>query len=325
MRLHLLLPVAVALAACASSAPPPVTTANTAAGSPHAAAASDLLGFLPAGSQMVMHIDVRALRTSELWKSHQHQIGAAIEAKLAGVIAACGFNPVEDLESIAVGMQVSTNQGVFVMRGFKRDRTVACLETYGLPNTTVTNNNGVLTLANESGAVNMLTFVDPTTLVMVGSAGPTAATLRAAVDTDRPLRGSRGFMATYDRLAGNAVMSVVVLPSFLQSLAAFGAAPVAMSSTMHVTDEIEFRLHMQYASAGDARKAEQAFAPRFETAKQMFYIARLETRGSTIVGQFKMDRAAIEAVWTYAVAAFAAGFNDGDDAEDESLPEDSVP
>nr|MBA2542574.1 hypothetical protein [Deltaproteobacteria bacterium] len=151
-------------------------------------AVADPLAHLPANTSLAMSIDLVRLRKSPLWVAYWPQIQAAIAPQLAGVQAKCGFDPLAAITSITAAMpDGSDNDITLVVRGLPREQTIACVMKQAFPEATAMDEGGVITMHHQSGAVNMFTFVDPTTLVLRGSKAPTKETLQAAVATAAPL------------------------------------------------------------------------------------------------------------------------------------------
>jgi hypothetical protein len=197
----------------------------------------DPVGFLPGDAQLAMWIDLDALRASAVWATYRAKVVAALGARLTNFVAKCGFDPLEAVKSIAIGLaDFSEKEGVFVIRGLDRDRTIRCLEQHALGDDTITSDHGVVSILDKSGALNLLTFVGPTTLVMVGSGKPTVETLQRAVATDRPLRDDGEVVALLGKLARGAMFSMVGRGAFTKRLTKFGVPPRTVAMSVHATD-----------------------------------------------------------------------------------------
>ncbi len=106
----------VALAACHSS-PGPQAPANKAPAPSYQATADDVLAFLPADADVVLGVDMIAVRGSALWHQFQPQIEAFARAT-AREVRMCGPNTMNTIEmTMAFKHATSPLSGVFVVRG----------------------------------------------------------------------------------------------------------------------------------------------------------------------------------------------------------------
>jgi hypothetical protein len=256
--LRILLALVLASSAChhEGAAPP----SNKLAPRAEVMVAADPLTFLPLDSDIVLGIDVQALRASAVWKEYLPRLSQAIGSSLADVQSRCGFDPVQAINSVTIGTRSKdTSDTVVVIRGPDRDRTVACLLGNIVPDTTVTvtpEDRGVLVLANKSGARNLVTFADRSTLVLQGARQATPGSLRALLRSGAPLRGSQGFGATFDRLEPGASVWLVVSgkASIFDKIAGNGVHPLAMYGTLRVGDGLQGRLHVRLTTPDEATK-----------------------------------------------------------------------
>ncbi|HEY5951905.1 MAG TPA: hypothetical protein VIV40_40695, partial [Kofleriaceae bacterium] len=120
--------VLLALAAC-HRAPTGSTPANKAPAPDYRATADDELGFLPAGSDLVLGVNMRALRASAMWNSFGPQI-AALGREFDKLGGNCGKNPLDTLERVTMALNVLPNggvRGVVVARGVDTSRALDCV------------------------------------------------------------------------------------------------------------------------------------------------------------------------------------------------------
>jgi len=240
------------------------------------AATADVLGFLPLASDIVLRFDVKALRGSPLWAEYQPKLVAAIGPELAGIKQKCGFDPLEAVESVTAGLTNTSKggppDGVFVVRGLDRDRTIACLEAQILPDTTVTNDHGVLSLAHERGSLNLMTFVDPSTLVLMGSTHSTREGLEAVLHGGAPLRNSPAFLETYGKLEPDATVWLAFNgnAAVLDKFAAMGGRPRGVYGTIRIAAGIAVRFHLRMETADQAAQIAATFSSQMQAARSMF-------------------------------------------------------
>jgi len=293
LRISLALALASALAACHHDAAP-TPPSNRLPPSAPGAAVADPLGFLPIDSDVVIGINVRALRASALWAEYQPRLTQAIGPQLADVQRSCGFDPIQAIDSITVGAISKGQDAVIVIRGLDRDRTVACLERNPIPDTTVTSDHGVLLLANKSGHRNLVTFADRTTLVLQGSTAPTPESLRTVLHSGVPLRGSPGFVGTFERLEPGATLWMVIngKASFFDKFADAVIRPVAIFGTIRISDGFAAKAHVRLATPEAAAQATAMAQGQIGQAMAMF--DRLEVAADadvmTVTAEMKLDK-----------------------------------
>jgi hypothetical protein len=140
------------------------------------------LGAAPAESRIVLHLDVPALRASPLWTTFVD----GDDAGLARVTAACGFDPIERVQTLALfvmpGQRPFDRLG-FIARGeLPSDRLVRCIEQIvtedggGVRQVVI---EGLTAIASENGP-NRAAFLDSGGIV----AGEESV-VEAAIHVDR--------------------------------------------------------------------------------------------------------------------------------------------
>ena len=190
-------------------APPPAPPTNQAAAPDFTATAADVLGFLPADADLVVGFDVAAMRRSALWQTFQPQLQALGKEfeKLGG---ACGPNPLDTLERIALAAKVSTDgsvHGVVVVHGVDTSRVLDCIVAQAnKAGGTAKLDRGValLTYADRPNLQTAATTVGPATLVMQVDTIANADTIGQVLASGTPLRKSTSFMTLFQRREPNA-------------------------------------------------------------------------------------------------------------------------
>ena len=296
LRISFALAVAVALApaAChhdAGSAPP----SNRLAPVSEAVTATDPLGFLPIDDDVVLGIDLRSLRASALWAEYLPRLRQTIASELADIQRTCGFDPLQVVDSVTLGIHSrDTSDSVLVLRGPDRDRTLACLRSNLIPGTVVTEDRGVLLLAGKTGAQSMVAFADRSTLVLQSAKHPSADALRATLRSGSPLRGSPGFLGTFQRLEPGAMLWLVVngtAPIFDKFDNAVGR-PVAVFGTLRVTDGFSAQLHVRMAAPDAATQLAGLIRGQIHQAGTMFDRLEVSADGevATLVAEMSRDK-----------------------------------
>ncbi|HEY5924453.1 MAG TPA: RNA polymerase sigma factor [Kofleriaceae bacterium] len=161
------------------------------------------LALLPADSEAVIGVNFAQLRQSALW---QRFVGAKL-INTDGVRefeALCGFNPLESLGSISLGVKGLADRdglsGVMIIHGFERAKAMSCFDSRGVDEvvkagTKVAVDGDVVLMTDSSNDHVAFTFIDDTTALVV--IGPEAATkdgvLRIAAGTGGGLQSSTTF------------------------------------------------------------------------------------------------------------------------------------
>ena len=257
---------------------------------------SDPLALVPAESDMVMRIDVAALRKSSLWKKYEDKL-----LKLAlPAFAECGYNPFRELESITVGIPIAAAEGIFVLRGLDPAKTLKCAKTpHPESNTKVSVDGDFVTLKNKSGAVNMFTFVG-TTLVMQGSKNPTQASLAAALKMGSPLRQNKRYMAVHEQLDSGAALTLVMVPGSTlmeeQMVERLGAPVLHVYGSFRVDNGIGWHVVIELATERDARELAERVQPQLSADRDMFDRLQARAQGNAVVIDAHMTEAQLATV-----------------------------
>jgi hypothetical protein len=272
------------LAACDAGAKPEPTPAPAPArpsvpAKPPATAGADLT-YLPADSDVLLHIDVAALRRSKLWTTYTRDVANLV----APGFAACDYDPLSQVATVDIGVPIATKLNVSVFRGLDRDKALACFR--GLKadsNQTATFDGDFVTLTSKTGAIHVLTFVDAHTMVMQGSTQPTKQTLQQALQlgADAPLRKNASFVAALNKTKRSAAMTIVSRPGSEAMAAQMKAAGLQLSyfyGSLDLTDQLVVQYAMVVASASQATQMATMMRSQVQSpqVKQMF--DRLEAR-----------------------------------------------
>lgn len=240
-------------------APPPATPANQAPAPDFTATANDVLGFLPAETDVVLGIDVAALRHSAMWQQFQPQV-QAIRAELDKLGGQCGPNPVDSLERIGLALKVQNDgaiQGVVVARGVDTSKVLDCIVAQSSKNgatAKVERGVAVVTYPDRPGVQMAATTVGPSTLVIQLDAIANADTIAAVLASGTPLRKSTSFMTLFQRREPGAAvwgMANGNAPMFAQ-LAQMGMRPRSIDGTLTVTDRFSIAVRLTMNTADDA-------------------------------------------------------------------------
>ena len=229
----------LALVACGSSAPT-VAPSNKAPAPSYATALDDVLGFLPADSEIVIGIDGNQIRTTAIWSQVAPRVEQVLRSELQQIRTACGFDPLATVERISIGLRAVDDDrmaGVIVARGVGAG-TMACVRTRFGKGGAVLDDKGVLVM-DHHGEKTAWTVVGTSVVVQVGQ-DVGHDSMQAVLASGSPLRGSSAFMTSYNRLGkGSSVWGIVNGHSkLLDELGSTGMRPVAMEGTLTLSDRV---------------------------------------------------------------------------------------
>ena len=257
---------------------------------------SDSLALVPTDSDIVMRVDVAALRRSSVFAKYEKQLLELV----APAFVECGFNPLQQITTITLGIPMASQQGIFVIRGLDRDKTFACLKSSKTDSrTTVAIDGDFITLTNKSGAVNMITFVDATTMVMQGSKNPTKQSLTKALQTGAPLRGNAMVAQIEKQLASGAAMSVIFVPDskwLKQAMAAQGIDARYGWATLHLTDGMAWKVALVMNNAQEAARFADEVRAQLEQQADAFEKREVRADGATILIDLGMTAEQLESI-----------------------------
>lgn len=286
------------LAGCGRAARPSVAPAAplVVAATPAAPDLADPLALLPADADLIVTIDVAAVRASALFATY----GGMVRELLIPGFAACAYDPLSTITTVTAGFPMSGALGVFVVRGLDEQRTLDCLKTSTIDTRTeVVFDGAFVALRNKSGNTNMMTFVDAHTAVFQGSKGPTRDTLTRALQVGAPLRRDQPLVAAYAARPPGAVISMVGRPGSpaLSGMLAgkVGAPSRGLTMSVHVTDVITAHVALEMVEDADAAAIAVAMEPKLEGLRQ--FVARYDVHatGPAVILDLTITEAQIKA------------------------------
>jgi hypothetical protein len=226
-----------------------------------AVAAGDDLSLLPADSEMVMGLNVAQLKQSALWKQFGPKLMEKAASGIAEFKAACGFDPIEEIKGVSVGMKGlggSTPDGAMVIHGLDKTKSMACLDKAKAEaaknGSEVTVDGDVFTVKDKNGQLTAWTFVSGDTLL--GVIGPSASkdTVLAAAKGGSALKTSQTFVDMYSKVKTNESLWLLINGNapFMAKAAQAGVKPKAVFGSVNVTDGLTLDLNIRVASADEA-------------------------------------------------------------------------
>jgi hypothetical protein len=267
----------LALVACGSSAPA-VAPSNKAPAPSYAAALDDVLGFLPADSEIVVGIDGNQIRTTAIWSQVAPRLEHVLGDDLQQIRTACGFDPLATVERISIGLHAidqARMAGVIVARGVGAG-TLGCVRTRFGKGGAVLDDKGVLVM-DHHGIKSAWTVVGTSVVVQIGQ-DVGHDSMQAVLASGSPLRGSSAFMTIYNQLAkGSSVWGIVDGHSKLfDPIGATGMRPVALEGTVSLSDRVELAGTATFESPEVAAKVDTLAKASFVQIQH--FVDRVDSR-----------------------------------------------
>jgi hypothetical protein len=224
-------------------------------------AAGDDLSLLPADSEMVMGLNFAQLQQSSLWKQFSPKLMEKAAGGLAEFKAACGFDPMEAIKSVSMGLKgVGNDQpdGSVVIHGLDKSKSMACIDKAkaeaAKKGSEITVDGDVFTVKDKNGQTTAWTFVNSDTLL--GVVGPNANkdTLVAAAKGGSTLKTSQTFLDMYSKINTKDSLWLLVNGNapFMAKAAQAGVKPKAVFGSINVTDGLTVDMRIRLGSPDEA-------------------------------------------------------------------------
>jgi hypothetical protein len=290
------------------SAAPPI--ANKSAPRAEPVASRDVLAYLPVDSEIVMRLDVKRVRASELWAEYEPMVVAALGVKLTEVRDKCGFDPIGAIDSVTFGLRgASGKDGVIVLRGWERDKLMACLEAEraGGDTSLVANDRGILTFRSKDGKQHVAGFADRSTLVFHLSSHATSEDMRVLLRGGAPLRRSPTFLALYERLSRDVAVWFLMTGNagVLRALPSSGPKMRGMYGTIDVGASVVAAAHVLMDDVNQAAQIAVVLDQYLQQARPMFDRLRATSDGDVITIECELSSAQLRTLAGLAFSMFA--------------------
>ncbi len=226
-----------------------------------AAVAGDDLALLPADSEVVLGLNFAQLQQSALWKQFAPALMAKAASGLNDFKTACGFDPMEAIKSVSMGMKGlggDTPDGIVVIHGPDKGKVTACVEKAKVEAAKsggeITVDGDVFLVKDKKGQTTAWTYVGGDTLV--GSIGPSAskATLLAAAQGGSTLKTSQTFTEMYSKINTKESLWVLVNGNapFMAQAARAGVKPKAVFGSVNVSDGLTVDMRIRLGTPEEA-------------------------------------------------------------------------
>jgi hypothetical protein len=254
---------------------------------------ADDLSLLPVDSEMVLGLNFAQLQQSALWKQFSPKLMDKMSSGLAEFKQACGFDPLEAVKSVSMGMKglgADKPDGAVVIHGPEKGKVMACLEKAKVEaakkGNEITIDGNVFLVKDKSGANSAFTFVNDTTLLgTMGAAGTKDGVLAAAKGTSA-LKTSQTFVEMFSKI--NTKESLWILMNgnspIFSKMGSMGVKPKAIFGSINLTDGLTVDMRMRLATADEATSFVNMIKPQITNpqVKQMVDKLDVTTDGTDV-------------------------------------------
>ena len=219
------------------------------------------LSLLPVDSEIVMGLNINQLQQSALWKQFSPKLMDKMAGGLAGLKEKCGFDPLEAVKSVALGMKGfggGTPDGAIVIHGPDKAKVMACLDKAkpdaAAKGAEITIDGDVVLVKDKKGSTTAFTFVNDTTILGVIGTNGTKDGVLAAAKGASALKSSPTFVDMFSKI--NTQDSLWMLMNgnspALAKMGAVGVKPKAIFGSINVTDGLTVDMRIRVATPAEA-------------------------------------------------------------------------
>ena len=237
-------------------------TGDKAGGGINDANASDL-SLLPVDSEMVIGLNIAQLQQSALWKQFSPRVMDKIAGGLADFKADCGFDPLDAIKSVAMGMKNMGGggepDGAVVIHGPDKAKVLACVDKEKAKakdkGTEMTVDGDVVLMKDKNGATSAFTFVNDTTMLgVIGSKG-TKDGVKEAAKGGSALKSSQTFVDMYSKINTQDSLWMLINGNSpaLAKASGMGIKPKAVFGSINLTDGLTLDFRVRMASPDEAK------------------------------------------------------------------------
>jgi hypothetical protein len=223
--------------------------------------ASDL-SLLPADSELVMGLNIGQLSQSALWKQFGPKIMDKAAGGLADFKAQCGFDPLEAVKSIAIGLKgiggTGNPEGAVVIHGPDKAKVTGCVDKMkaqaAAKGTEITVDGDVVIVKDKKGVSTAFTFVNDTTMLGVVGPNGTKDGVKDAAKGGSTLKSSATFVEMYQKINTQDSLWMLINGNapFMSKASGMGVKPKAVFGSINVTDGLTLDLRVRLATPDEA-------------------------------------------------------------------------
>jgi hypothetical protein len=213
---------------------------------------------------------------------------------LAEFKAACGFDPIEQIKSVSIGMKNidagggKTPDGAIVIHGLDKGKSMACLEKakaeVAKKGSDITVDGEVFTVKDKKGETTAWTFVNGDTLLGVLGASASKDTVLAAAKGTSTLKTSQTFVEMYSKINTKESLWLLINGNapFMAKAAQSGMKFKAIFGSLNITDGLTVDGRVRFGSADEATQFANMAKGQINNpqVKQMFDKLEIAADGS---------------------------------------------
>ena len=232
----------------------------------------------------MLGLNFAQLQQSALWKQFVQpmMMQGDTQKKLAEFTALCGFDPMQAVKTMTVGMKGLDDsggqkpEGVIVAHGMDKAKMTTCIDKVKASGKKgaeeITRDGDTFTVKSKDGDTVMFAFSSPSTAVIVIGPKATKDGIKTVMKGGSKLATSPAFLDMYKRT--NTADTVWLLingnSAAFNKLGAMGMKPKAVFGSINVTKDLTAALRLRLASADEAKNMQKQLAPMVQQAGAMF-------------------------------------------------------
>jgi hypothetical protein len=223
-------------------------------------ATGDDLSLLPARSELVMGINFQQLQQSAMWKQLVEPQLAKNMDSIEKFKAKCGFNPLETIKSISLGVSgvgAGKPTGAMVIHGLDKAKTIECIsekmkEDIAAKGTEITKDGDVVVMKDKDGMVSAMTFINADTALL--ALGGDKVRLAELAKGDAALKSSPMFVDMFGKLKNTDTVWGLMNGSskVFEPAAQANIKFKAVYGSINITDAVNLAVRVRMDSADQA-------------------------------------------------------------------------
>ena len=259
----------------------------------------DDLSLIPVDAEAVIGVNWVQLQQSPLWKQFvepEMMKDADFQAFVKDFKDRCGFDPMTSVKKMTVGLKKlgdDTPEGVMVMHGPDKAKTLACLENdkwraeAAKEKVTIKREGEIVTLVGEDNASAGITFIGDNRVLVVVGTGVTPDAVTAAAKASSTLSTSPSFVDMHGKIAKHAdKQSLWFLMNgnskIFEEASALGLRPKAVFGSLSVTDGMSADVRARLDSPDQATQTVSAMKGQLASMSSMFDKLELTSDGADV-------------------------------------------
>ncbi|MBA3542008.1 MAG: hypothetical protein H0T79_20500 [Deltaproteobacteria bacterium] len=278
-------------------------------------ATGDDLSLLPANSEIVLGINFQQLQASPLWKQFVEPQMMKDMSKIEEFKAKCGFNPLESVQTISMGMTNvggSTKPDVsMVVHGLDKTKMSACFDKMkdeaAAKGSEITKDGDVVLVKNAEGMAAM-TFVNDTTMIISAPNGSKDSLMKMAKG-DSALKSSQQFVDMFSKInAHDTIWGLANGSSKAFAMAAnAGMKFKAVYGSVNVTDGLALDVRARMDSADQATSLVTMAKGKADQVKGMVDKLDITNDGADVKVNVAMSQEKLKALAGLAMSGMGGG------------------